>query len=109
MKLDRSANELHTYQLKVRTLTHDLEMLRSSNSEAVESAESNRGTAMQLGKQLKQKEWELEDVSNTKDLRIKELENKVEQLVCYLLRKRYHSIQFAILTEEMEKVIGVIK
>lgn len=109
-RLNKSEGEVHSYQLKVKSLASELHTLRSCNTEALESAENNRGTAMQLGKVLKEKEWELEDVKNTSDIRIKELTFKMEE---YERNLKWKTEEFERKYSEMEKLSnereGVLK
>lgn len=61
-------------------VSKELEMLRTSTKKVEDTMESNKVKTVQMERQLKQKDWELEDTMNMKDLEIKELKEKIRLL-----------------------------
>lgn len=73
LNLDKKDSELHSYQLKVKMLSKELEIVQAASTQAVENLDSNKKSALTLQKKMKEMEWELTDVKNMKDIEIQEL------------------------------------
>ena len=65
-----------------------MDLLRSSTIQIEDTMEENKSKTTKLERALKQKEWELEDSNNMKNLKIQELENAKD-----LLEKKMLDIQ----------------
>lgn len=61
-------------------VSKELEILRLSTQKVEDSMEGNKARTVQLERQLKQKDWELEDSMNMKNLEIKELKDSIKAL-----------------------------
>lgn len=61
-------------------LSRELEMVQNSNKEVIENLENNKENATQYSRLLKEKEWELQDMRNMKELKIRELECQLEEV-----------------------------
>ena len=60
-------------------LSRELEMIQTSNIEFVENLENNKENVIQISKLLKEKEWELCDMTNMKDTKIRELQIQLDE------------------------------
>ncbi|XP_012941304.1 coiled-coil domain-containing protein 57 [Aplysia californica] len=75
------SDELHAkvleHDLKAKLLAKELELARDSHDKTTCQAQEAESSQRELEKLVKQKEWELADVSAVKDSNISELEHKV--------------------------------
>ena len=74
------------FMFQLKMVIREMEMLRSSTQKCESSMEEHKSKTHQLEQTLKHKNWELEDVTNTRNLRIQELENDNRHL-----EKKMHS------------------
>ena len=61
-------------------LSSELQIVHVSNTEVSENLECNKENTIQLGRLLKEKEWELQDTNNMNDMKIKELEAQLNNI-----------------------------
>ncbi|XP_078609551.1 coiled-coil domain-containing protein 57-like isoform X2 [Branchiostoma floridae x Branchiostoma japonicum] len=76
---DEMSNTVLAHELKVKLLTKELEMVRSASEQQNTELQHTDQNMQQLHKALKQKEWELQDVTSIKNARIEELEKQLKQ------------------------------
>ncbi|XP_057313690.1 coiled-coil domain-containing protein 57-like [Hydractinia symbiolongicarpus] len=79
LNLDKKDTEVHSYQLKVKMLSKELEIVQAASTQAVENLDSNKKSALTLQKKMKEMEWELTDVKNMKDIEIQELRVQLKE------------------------------
>eukprot|EP00062_Callorhinchus_milii_P004534 gi/632943018/ref/XP_007886733.1/ PREDICTED: coiled-coil domain-containing protein 57 isoform X2 [Callorhinchus milii] len=77
LRADEMSNVVLTNELKVKLLSKELEVLREVGAKAAESLQVAENTNHEMEKQLQRKEWDLKDVTTLKEVRIKELEDKI--------------------------------
>ncbi|XP_069511429.1 coiled-coil domain-containing protein 57 [Ambystoma mexicanum] len=80
LKMDEMSTLVLSHELKVKLLTKELDVLRESGIKAAESLQSADAANMDLEKELKQRDWELKDITAVKDARIKDLKNKLHDI-----------------------------
>ena len=68
------------YNLQVKMLTKELELLRASGERTKDELEDTETAVHDLEKQLKQKEWQLTDEQNMSKAKVAEFEAEIEQL-----------------------------
>ena len=68
------------YNLQVKMLTKELELLRASGERTKDELEDTETAVHDLEKQLKQKEWQLTDEQNMNKAKMTEFEAEIEQL-----------------------------
>ncbi|KAK3744535.1 hypothetical protein RRG08_056672 [Elysia crispata] len=72
---DELETKVFEHGLKVKLLEKELELTRDSNQKTLNHAEEIESSQRDLEKMLKQKEWELADMTAVKDSQIAELES----------------------------------
>uniref|UniRef100_A0A7M5V707 Uncharacterized protein n=1 Tax=Clytia hemisphaerica TaxID=252671 RepID=A0A7M5V707_9CNID len=77
--IEEKDSQIYSYQLKLKMIGREMDMLRSSTIKIEGSMEENKTKTSQLERSLKHKQWELEDCLNMKNLQIQELENTKTQ------------------------------
>ncbi|XP_078691345.1 coiled-coil domain-containing protein 57-like isoform X2 [Branchiostoma floridae x Branchiostoma belcheri] len=77
---DEMSNTVLAHELKVKLLSKELEMVRSASAKQNTELQHTDQNIQQLQKALKQKEWELQDVTSIKNARIEELEKQMKQV-----------------------------
>ncbi|XP_033102589.1 coiled-coil domain-containing protein 57-like [Anneissia japonica] len=77
-KVDEMSSSLLAYEVKVKLLSRELELVRQENKKSSNHLQDADAHRMEREKQLKQKEWELEDMKGMKDARISELESELQ-------------------------------
>ncbi|XP_066292208.1 coiled-coil domain-containing protein 57-like [Branchiostoma lanceolatum] len=77
---DEMSNTVLAHELKVKLLSKELEMVRSASEKQNTELQHTDQNIQQLQKALKQKEWELQDVTSIKNARIEELEKQMKQM-----------------------------
>ncbi|XP_067860264.1 coiled-coil domain-containing protein 57 [Heptranchias perlo] len=87
LRADEMSNVVLTSELKVKLLSKELELLREVGAKAAESLQIAEKTNRQMEKQLQRKEWELKDVVALKEVRIKELEDKIYGMEINLIKE----------------------
>ncbi|XP_041073328.1 coiled-coil domain-containing protein 57 isoform X2 [Carcharodon carcharias] len=80
LRADEMSNVVLTSELKVKLLSRELELLKEAGVKATESLQRAEKTNSQMEKVLQRKECELKDVVALKEVRIKELEGKVNRM-----------------------------
>uniref|UniRef100_A0A8D2IYW9 Coiled-coil domain containing 57 n=1 Tax=Varanus komodoensis TaxID=61221 RepID=A0A8D2IYW9_VARKO len=79
-KADEMSNIVLSHELKVKLLTKELEALKQNGIKMAESLKVAEATNLELEKEVKCKDWEIKDLAAVKDVRIQDLENKLELL-----------------------------
>ncbi|XP_020670334.3 coiled-coil domain-containing protein 57 isoform X1 [Pogona vitticeps] len=79
-KADEMSNEVLSHELKVKLLTKELEALKEAGLKMAESLKVAETTNSELEKEIKCKEWEIKDVAAVKDVRIRDLEKKLDSV-----------------------------
>ncbi|XP_074647544.1 coiled-coil domain-containing protein 57-like [Tubulanus polymorphus] len=77
LKVDDLSSQCLSYEIKVKLLTKELELVKNTEMKNAEEIEAIGNNHCELEKKLKQKEWELQDTSAIKDAKIAELEGKI--------------------------------
>ncbi|KAJ7315950.1 hypothetical protein JRQ81_002112 [Phrynocephalus forsythii] len=77
-KADEMSNVVLSHELKVKLLTKELEAVKEAGIKMAESLEVAETTKSELEKEIKGKDWEIKDLAAMKDLRIQDLEKKLE-------------------------------
>ncbi|XP_043570639.1 coiled-coil domain-containing protein 57 isoform X3 [Chiloscyllium plagiosum] len=80
LRADEMSNAVLSSELKVKLLSKEMELLKDAGQKAAESLLAAEKTNSQLEKVLQRKDCELKDVVTLKDVRIKELEDKVNRM-----------------------------
>ncbi|OCT62676.1 coiled-coil domain-containing protein 57 [Xenopus laevis] len=80
LQLDEMSTVVLSHELKVKLLTKELSILREKELQMLESLQQVEIASQKLQEALKQKEWEIENLSTVKDARIRELEDKLKAL-----------------------------
>ncbi|XP_078427097.1 coiled-coil domain-containing protein 57 isoform X3 [Cetorhinus maximus] len=80
LRADEMSNVVLTSELKMKLLLRELELLKEAGVKAAESRQRAEKTNSQMEKELQRKECELKDVVALKEVRIKELEGKVNRM-----------------------------
>ncbi|KAM4692339.1 coiled-coil domain-containing protein 57 [Rhinophrynus dorsalis] len=80
LQLDEISTLVLSHELKAKLLAKELAVLRELELKTSESLKEMESLNQKLQEALKQKDWELMDVSAVKDARIKLLEDKVQSL-----------------------------
>ncbi|XP_060700940.1 coiled-coil domain-containing protein 57 isoform X2 [Hemiscyllium ocellatum] len=80
LRADEMSNAVLSSELKVKLLSKEMELLKDAGQKAAESLLAAEKTNSQLEKDLQRKDCELKDVVTLKDVRIKELEDKVNRM-----------------------------
>ncbi|KAE8575950.1 hypothetical protein XENTR_v10003995 [Xenopus tropicalis] len=80
LQLDEMSTVVLSHELKVKLLTKELSILREKELQLLESLQQAELASEKLQEALNQKEWELKNLSAVKDARIKELEDKLQDL-----------------------------
>ncbi|XP_063312265.1 coiled-coil domain-containing protein 57 [Pelobates fuscus] len=87
LQLDEMSTLVLSHELKVKLLTKELAVLREMELKANEMLQGVESSNQALQETLKQKDFEIKDISSVKDARIKELEDKVQSLERKLKRE----------------------
>ncbi|KAJ8037533.1 Coiled-coil domain-containing protein 57 [Holothuria leucospilota] len=95
-KLEELSAKALSHEMKAKFLAKEVDLVRSSAGQKTDELANCDKTLKNLEKKLKEKEWELCDVTGTKDARIAELEFQVHEKDLKLERlleefKRKHS------------------
>ncbi|RUS77718.1 hypothetical protein EGW08_014506 [Elysia chlorotica] len=77
MQKDELEAKVFEHDLKVKLLEKELELMRDSNDKTLNHAEEVESSQRDLEKKLKQKEWELADMTAVKDSQIAELKSQL--------------------------------
>ncbi|XP_038632800.1 coiled-coil domain-containing protein 57 isoform X2 [Scyliorhinus canicula] len=80
LRADEMSNAVLTSELKVKLLSKELELLREAGVKAGESLQRAEKRSTKMEKELQRKELELKGVVALKEIRIKELEGKVNEM-----------------------------
>ncbi|KAM9296219.1 coiled-coil domain-containing protein 57 [Gastrophryne carolinensis] len=90
--LDEMSTVVLSHELKVKLLTKELDVMREMSVKERESLQLAESANQKLDEALRQKEFELKDISAVRDARIKELEDKV-QLLHHQLKRQEENFQ----------------
>ncbi|KAI8794762.1 coiled-coil domain-containing protein 57 isoform X1 [Biomphalaria glabrata] len=101
LRLDEVSTKALEYELKVKVITKELELARESHDKTTAVVEEVEDAQRKLEKFLKQKEWELSDVTAIKDAEISDLKNKL--LSCEAAMKKMQE-DFQRKFTEMDKM-----
>ncbi|CAG5122365.1 unnamed protein product [Candidula unifasciata] len=77
VQFDELRTKALEFELKAKLVEKELELTRESNDKTVAAAEEAETMQRKLEKLVKQKEWELADVTAVKDSQLAELQNKL--------------------------------
>ncbi|XP_062976273.1 coiled-coil domain-containing protein 57 [Elgaria multicarinata webbii] len=77
-KADEMSNIVLSHELKVKLLTKELEVLKEVGVKVAESLKVAEATNLELEKEVKCKDWEMKDLEAVKDVRIRDLESKLD-------------------------------
>lgn len=80
MKVDETSGILLANDLKIRTLTKELELVRSASGRCKDELEKTEVSSRELEKELKEKEWLMSDLQNTQQYRISDMEAQMENM-----------------------------
>ena len=61
-------------------LTKELDILRTANNKTEETLQSNKKVSQDLHKIIKDRDYEIEDMNNMNNLKVKELEGAIAKL-----------------------------
>ncbi|XP_071815250.1 coiled-coil domain-containing protein 57-like isoform X2 [Apostichopus japonicus] len=95
-KIEELSASALSYEMKAKFLSKEVDLVRSSAGKTNQELVNCNGIMRNLEKQLKEKEWELQDTIGTKDARISDLEQHIHENDLKLQRaleefKRKHS------------------
>lgn len=88
LQKDEMSAKVLEYELKAKLLAKELEIMRTSQAKESEQFNMMESSHRDLEKKLKEKEWELADVTSMKDARISELEIQAQQLETMMNRMK---------------------
>eukprot|EP00105_Crassostrea_gigas_P017732 XP_011435624.1 PREDICTED: coiled-coil domain-containing protein 57 [Crassostrea gigas] len=88
LQKDEMSAKVLEYELKAKLLAKELEIMRTSQAKESEQYNMVESSHRDLEKKLKEKEWELADVTSMKDARISELEIQAQQLETMMNRMK---------------------
>lgn len=88
LQKDEMSAKVLEYELKAKLLAKELEIMRTSQAKESEQFNMVESSHRDLEKKLKEKEWELADVTSMKDARISELEIQAQQLETMMNRMK---------------------
>ncbi|XP_052689655.1 coiled-coil domain-containing protein 57-like [Crassostrea angulata] len=88
LQKDEMSAKVLEYELKAKLLAKELEIMRTSQTKESEQYNMVESSHRDLEKKLKEKEWELADVTSMKDARISELEIQAQQLETMMNRMK---------------------
>ncbi|XP_045839954.1 coiled-coil domain-containing protein 57 isoform X2 [Meles meles] len=90
LQADSMSNVVLTHELKVKVLNEELAAVKEAAAQAAESLRSAEATGAGLEEELRRRDQELRDVAAAKDVRIKDLEDRLNGL--QLSRKKEEEV-----------------
>ncbi|XP_022315255.2 coiled-coil domain-containing protein 57-like [Crassostrea virginica] len=88
LQKDEMSAKVLEYELKAKLLAKELEIMKTAQAKESEQFNEVESSYRELEKKLKEKEWELTDVTSMKDARISELEIQSQQLESMMNRMK---------------------
>lgn len=80
LNLDEMNSVILSHELQAKLLSKELEVHAKAHSHATEALQASEELYQQAQKEIQRKDWELKNTTAMKDSRIKELEDKLQQM-----------------------------